>query len=187
MSSPTKTTTSTPSYSADQGSIQSLLAEALKKRLAGGGAGELDPLKANAVGQVNQNYAGLQSKLSSTLSAHGFGGSGKAALSTAQTEVGRQSDLGGVESQFAGLQLDQENKTASLADQFGFANPTTTQTQKTSGGLLGGLMSAAGLVFGLSTGGGGGGGGGLFSSLSGMFGGGKLMHTEGANEGSGEG
>lgn len=135
-----KQTVQGPSYTPQQQAIQSQLGGQIQSDLSN--PANLDPQKAMAVGQINTNTDNLQSRLQSTESARGFGGSGRLGLKSSQLEIGRSNQLGGLEDQFAQMQLDQNNKVRSQAQQFGFDQPTQTTTQSGSG-LAAGLGSAS--------------------------------------------
>jgi hypothetical protein len=161
------TSTSTPTYTAQQTSLQNTLGASIQDKL--NNPANLDPLKTNAIEGVNRSYAGLQDRLQSSLAARGFGSSGKVVTGAKNLEIARAGDIGGLESKFAGLQLDQENHMFDLASRFAFANPgsTTNGTQTTPGNMLGagigsGVESISSLFFLNKLLKGGGGGGGMF-------------------------
>jgi hypothetical protein len=143
------TTTNAPSYTSSQTGLQDQLAQYLKTNLASGSSSLLDPMKVGAIGTVNKNYAGLSDRLNSSLSGRGFGNSGKLVLGNQELEQSRQGDLGGLESQFAGLALNQDNFTAGQAMQFGFANPTTTSTTQQQQSPWSMISQGAGLALSL--------------------------------------
>ena len=124
--STTSNSTSTPGYMASQTGLQDALAQYLQTNLTSGSTSQLNPMKVGAVGTINQNYKSLSDRLTANLAGRGFGNSGKLVLGQQDLETARQSDLGGLESSFAQLQLNQDNLTAAQAMQFGFANPSTT-------------------------------------------------------------
>ena len=139
----TQSSTSTPTYTNTQSMMQEQLAQIL-------GAGAMDPsagtepLKTGAIEGVNRNYSGLQKRMESKLADRGFGSSGKVATGTRQLETARAGDLGGLESKFAALTLDQKNKYLDLMSRFSFANPGSKQTgeQITPGNVAAGALGA---------------------------------------------
>ncbi len=131
-----KTTVQTPSYTPAQQAVQTQLGGQIQSDLSN--PANLDPQKALAVGQINTNTDNLQSRLQSTESSRGFGGSGRLGLKSAGLEINRSNQLGGLEDQFAQMQLDQNNKVRDQAQKFGFTDPTETSVQS-------GSQAAAGL------------------------------------------
>lgn len=139
-----KTTTSTPTYTPAQTAVQGRVASTIEERLANPRA-NLDPLKAAAIGGVNRTYAGLQDRLASTFAGRGFGRSGKLVTNAKQLEIARAGDIGGIESKFAGMQLDYENQVVDQAMRFGFAAPGATQ--QIPGNMIGGAISSGAETF----------------------------------------
>jgi hypothetical protein len=102
----------------------------------------LDPLKTAAISGVNQTYEGLQGRMEQALAARGFNQSGKLPLNLRALELGRLGDIGSLESKFAGMQIDQENRLIDEAMRYGFANPGHQGTQTMPGNMLGGGISS---------------------------------------------
>lgn len=178
----------TPSYSPEQQALQSAVSGKLRDRLDN--PANLDPLQTAATAGVNRAYDSADTSLTAKLAAKGFGNSGKLVTNSKNLAIAKAGAQGSLESQFAALKLDQENKTLDMAGNFGFRNPTTT-TEGTAGGGVGGAVGGgaetASLLFALNhflsggkaPGGGGGSGsgeagsegGGWFSGGAGDFGG----------------
>jgi len=139
----------TPVFSPDQTALQSQLYQSLASKLANPNI-NLDPLKAAAYGGVNRNYAGLEQRLNSQFASRGFGRGGNLANNQTQLELGRQGDLGDIESRFAGFNLDQQNRNMDLATRFGFLDPgrnaTGPKNNPLSGFLSGALRSLGGMA-----------------------------------------
>lgn len=136
----------TPTYSADQTGLQGDLASALRMLLQNGGA-SLDPLKTAAIGGVNQTYAGAEKRLQRNYASRGFGQSGKVLTDARGLEQSRAGDIGGLESKFAAMGIDQNNHILDLVKSFAFANPG----QKTEGNVTGGGGIGGGINSGLET------------------------------------
>jgi hypothetical protein len=131
---------SAPSYTPAQMGIQDQLSKAIQGDLAN--PANLNPQKALAIGQINQNTDNLQRRLQGNESARGFGASGRMGMKSSSLEIGRTNQLGGLEDQFAQMQLDQNNRVRAQAQQFGFTNPTVTKTgteTESGSGLAAGL------------------------------------------------
>ena len=129
-----------PQYSPLQSQMQSQAYDTIMDRMKN--PANLDPMKTAAIGATNQTYAGLQKRMESSLAARGFGSSGLAPMNTRAIEVSRAGDIGGLESKFAAMQLDQENRTMDEAMRFGFASPGQTGTQTTPGNMAGGAIGS---------------------------------------------
>ena len=106
-------------YSPGQTGLQDQLMTFLRSMLPMMAAGTLTPnvsaMKTASADSINKNYSALGERMNRFLAARGFGKSGTAGNAALQTELGRQGDLAGNESKFAGLQLDQNNKTLANA------------------------------------------------------------------------
>jgi hypothetical protein len=141
-----KTTTSQPTYTPQQQQMQQSIGDSLQQRMAAGV--NLDPQKVAAMGGVNQQYGDIQKRMEASLTARGFGQSGKVPLNTQQIEIGRAGAMGGLESQFAQMKLQQENAITDEAQRFAFATPgnsTTTPGNMLGGGISSGLETFASL------------------------------------------
>ena len=150
----------TPTFTGAQSGLQNLLAGVLGTNLTSGGlTPQLQTEEAGSIGNVNNNYAGLSQQLQTSLAGRGFANSGKLATGERNLDVSRINDIGTTQSAYAGLAQQQQNFTLQQAMQFGFADPgsnsnsSSTQTQTTSGlgTVLGPLLQAGGLAFGLAT------------------------------------
>lgn len=161
-------TVTAPGYTPQQQALQSQIGATLQDRLAN--PANLDPLKTAAASNVNKGFDDASTNLESRLAARGFGNSGKLVTNEKSLAVGRAGALGSLESQFAGLQLDQNNKTLDDAQRFAFSGPGSTSTTTGGGGVAGavsGGAETASLLYALNhfmSGGGGGGGSDLGSA-----------------------
>lgn len=130
-------TNSSPTYSADQGGLQSTLAQVFQSLLPGAASGGLSPnvqnmATANA-DAINKNYQSLTDRTNRYLASRGFGQSGLVGQNALQTNIARQGDLAQNLSNASSLQLQQNNPLLTLADQFAFANPGQYDTGASSG------------------------------------------------------
>lgn len=140
LSKPKKTVTQ-PLYTPEQQSLQSTVAGTLQNRLAN--PTNLDPLKTAAASSLNRSYDSAQTGLEQRLAARGFGNSGKLVTNTKNLEIARAGGLGDLESKFAGMQIDQNNRTLEDAQRFAFSGPGSQTTQNQPGGPLGGAIGGA--------------------------------------------
>lgn len=140
LSKPKKTVTQ-PLYTPEQQALQSSVAGTLQDRLKN--PTNLDPLKTAAASNINKDYDGAQTGLEARLAARGFGNSGKLVTNTKNLAIARAGAQGDLESKFAGLQIDQNNRTLDQAQSFGFHTPGSTTTQNQPGGPLGGAIGGA--------------------------------------------
>lgn len=136
----TSTATNAPQYSPLQSQMQQQAYDTIMGRLKN--PRSLDPMKTAAIGGVNKTYAGLQKRMEATLASRGFGSSGLVPMNTRAIEIARAGDIGDLESKFAGMALDEENRTVDEAMRFGFANPGSKGTQTLPGNMAGGGVSS---------------------------------------------
>jgi hypothetical protein len=137
----TVTGSNTPQWTPDQQAIQGTLRGLIEQRMNGGGT-SLQPLRTAAVEGVNRRYRDAPAIVSQKLAARGYGSSGKMGNTLYRMESDRLSDLGDLDAKFAGLQLDQENRTVDEAMRYGFASPGNASTQTIPGNMLGGGIGA---------------------------------------------
>jgi hypothetical protein len=173
----TTTSSSTPTFTGAQSGLQDLLSKALGTSISNGGMTDnLKTEQAGATGAVNNQYEGLSQRLQTSLSGRGFGTSGKVVTGQENLDVARANDIGGLQSQFAGLAQQNQQQSMQQALGFSFAAPgensTSTKTTSGAGTVIAPLMQAAGLAFGLAKMGSG--GGGLMSMFGGGAGGGGM-------------
>jgi hypothetical protein len=179
-----KTTTQVqaPTYTPGQQQIQDRVQTTLNDRLANPGA-QFNPLKVQALDQNNQNFKVANDNLETKLASRGFAGSGKFAGGLRSNEVSRIGNAGRIEADFAGREVEQQNKTLQDALRFSFANPggksTSDGGSNVAGGAVAGGAQTATFLYALQkmlSGGGGFGGGsgsgetGFESSSTGQFG-----------------
>ena len=160
--SKTSTSSTTPTYTGDQQGIQHQVSDLLSSRIQNP-TDYIDKLHNGAIGGVNQNYAGVQTRMNRNLTGRGFGKSGKLALNNQALEIARAGELGGLESKFAGLQMNYDQSLMDMGSRFGFANPgqtgTSTQPGNVAGAAIGGGAETATTLYMLNSLLGGGGGG----------------------------
>lgn len=155
-----KKTVQQPLYTPEQQQLQSAVSGKLQDRL--NNPANLDPLQTAAVSGVNRSFDDAQTSLESRLAARGFGNSGKLVTNTKNLAIARAGAQGSLESQFAGLKLDQENNNLRMAGDFGFRAPGSTTTQSTPspyGPAINSGAETASLLYALNHSMGGGGGG----------------------------
>jgi hypothetical protein len=136
-----------------------------------------DAIRTGATSAVNRTFKGSNDRITEALSQRGFGNSGVLQNAIASNEATRAGKLGGLESSFAQMGLDQENNTLNLAERLlsqGRGMSSTSQGEQpgnvAAGAMTGGLQ---GLMYALLSGQGGfGGGGGYRSPGTNMWGGG---------------
>lgn len=134
-----KKTVAQPLYTQPQLEAQSQLGTSLSDELAH--PTSLAPEKVAAASNINKDYADAGTRLDSELAGRGFGNSGKLVTNHKTIDVARAGAMGGLESQFAALDLDQKNKTRSAMQQFAFSGPGSTVTSSPPGGVVGGAVS----------------------------------------------
>lgn len=130
----------TPTYTGTQTKVQDMAGADILQQLQNP-SDAIDKLHNAAIGDVNQNYAGIEDRMKRQLTGAGFGRSGKLAAGTQALEIARSGELGGLESKFAGMQLDQNNHMLDLATRFGFAGGGQSSSG-TAGGGVGGAIGA---------------------------------------------
>lgn len=137
QSSTTGTTSNT--YTAGQTGLMQLLGNYFQSLVPSQQAGTLSPdvqaQKTSSADAINKNYSSLGDRMNRFLSSRGYGKSGVAGKSQLQTELARQGDLAGNESNFAGIQLGQ-NQTqllAALSYAFNPIGQTKAGTEQSSG------------------------------------------------------
>jgi hypothetical protein len=150
----TSTGTSSNTYSAPQKSLQDELGSSLSSSLDASNKGTLSPgVKAEknaAADQINKTSGGLLDRVNSFLAARGFGKSGATGKAALSSELGRESDLGANEANFAQVQQTQNSSNLMAALQYAFqqlgltqdTSETGTTSGKSSGFQVGGGVSA---------------------------------------------
>jgi hypothetical protein len=140
-----------PTYTPEQQQLQSAVSGKLQDRL--NNPADLTPLKTAAASNINKDFDSAQTSLEQRLAARGFGNSGKLVTNSKNLAVAKAGAQGGLESQFAALGLDQENKTLDMAGNFGFRAPGSTSTTTGGGGAqgaIGGAAETASLLYALN-------------------------------------
>lgn len=138
-----------PLYTQDQLETQKRLSDSLRDA----GPADLTPLKTAAASSINRDYDGAQTSLESRLAARGFGNSGKLVTNEKNLQIARAGSLGNLESQFAALQLDQQNKQRDQQQRFAFASPGSKSSGTSGGGpggAIGGAAETASLLYALN-------------------------------------
>lgn len=123
----------TPEQQAAQGGLWGIINSRLQNPKV-----DLAPQKTYALGNVNKAYDQTGERLEKTLTQRGFSRGGKFARTMGQNEIARAGALGTLESQFAQMALDEENKIIDQAMRFAFAAPGQ-QTQYPGNMLAGGF------------------------------------------------
>ena len=138
----TSTTTTTPTFSTAQNAVQSDVSGTLQNEM--NNPANLQPLQTAAASQVDQQYKDANTSLTASLAAKGFGNSGKLVTNTKNLAIAQAGAQGSLASQFAGMQIDQNNNVLNQAEKFGFADPgSTSVTNGTTGGGVGGAVDGA--------------------------------------------
>jgi hypothetical protein len=129
--------TASNTYSPWQTLLQSQLGTTLSSLLNGVSSGTLSPdvqaQKTAAADTINKNYTSLGDRMNRVLAARGFGQSGTTGSTALKTELARQGDLAANESNFAGLQLNQNQNFLSDALMAAFNAMGRTASGTTSG------------------------------------------------------
>lgn len=139
LSSRKRTATNAPVYTPGQEYLQGKTGDILSHRLDNP-TSQVEPLKTSAFHGVNKTYNGLHERLNETLASRGLEKSGQAVSGAREIEVERAGALGGLETKFAGLELDQQNRLLEQALRFAFAQPGSAVT--TPGNSLGAALGA---------------------------------------------
>lgn len=104
----------------------------------------LDPLRTRAISGVNRSFSGMKERMNNDLVDRGFGRSGQVVSNSRAMEVARAGQIADTDAQYDGMELDQKNRLMQMMMQFGFANPTTTNTSTLPGNMAGGAVGGAG-------------------------------------------
>lgn len=141
------TSNTTPSWTPDQQGMQGDLFQWLKSRMTGGGA-DFTPQKNLAMGGINSTYNDVSNRMNNSLTARGFGESGKVGTNLQKIELGRAGALAKNEGTFADMKRQQDNFDIAQAMQFAFASPgqknesTGTQGTPLGNGINSGAQTA---------------------------------------------
>lgn len=157
QSSSTKTSSSgsqANTYSPEQTALQTGLSKLFSSLLPGIASGTMTPdvtaAKTGAADSINKTYSGLGDRMNRFFASRGFGQSGTAGKAALQTELGRAGAIGTNEANFAGIQLDQNNKllTDALAAAYQTLGSSFTQqgTGNSSGWGIGSSFGMSGSI-----------------------------------------
>jgi hypothetical protein len=113
----------------------------MMKRLNDPTAG-IEPLKLNAMDQVNAGYAGLPAKVGTQLAQRGFANSGQMGASLKGLELARGRDLSNVGASYDQMGLNQENTTMSLINSILSQGRGSSTTATGSGNVAGGAVGS---------------------------------------------
>lgn len=154
-----QTSQTTPQFSPNQLHTQNLLSGYLEHELMSPNA-SLPRLKTAAVDKTNKVFKGAGKRLEGNLAARGFERSGAMERGLTDIEIGRGDAIAGIESDFAGKELDRKDRLAQMLMQYSFASPGsetvgTSPNNMWSGAINGGLETAS-FLYGLNMFGGGG-------------------------------
>ncbi|GAC1637682.1 MAG: hypothetical protein NVS4B4_17380 [Bradyrhizobium sp.] len=150
----TSTQQQTPTYTPDQLAVQGKTSGVLQDRLANGV--NLGPERSQGTEQINNSFSGLGDRLTESFARRGFAsGSGQLGSGLKGLNLARQGQLGALEGRLQTKQIDEQDKTLSLADQFGFGNSgekgtSTGPSQGALGGALTGGLQTASLLYALN-------------------------------------
>ena len=144
-------TNKTPTYTGEQGGLQSALSMVLQSMIPAAGAGTISPnvqaVETGNADQINKTSASTGTAMNRFLAARGMGQSGQSGQVALQTELGRQAALGANASSAGGMQLQQNQSTLADALTFAFTNPgqygtdNATQSSNSFGWKAGGGIS----------------------------------------------
>lgn len=145
------TQTTTPTLSPEMQALMGRLMTYQQGIMDNPSAG-LEPIRTNAMEQVNRNYAGAPDRIATSLAKRGFTQSGQMPHEMFQLEGSRLNDQSGLQAKFAQMISDRQMQGASLGERLlaGQTGHTTTGTGTGSvsapGGLGAGLTSGAGAL-----------------------------------------
>lgn len=139
-----KTTTTRPVYTAEQEHLQQLLAGKLEQESLDPAKG-LAPLKRNRLGRTNRMYDQVGDRVQKSLTARGFGKSGKVQSRLKDVELARVNAMGDVEAEFSGRAVEQNNRLMQMMQQYGFsgAGSAATGPGMTTGDMIGSATDSA--------------------------------------------
>ena len=142
--------TTANTYTAGQTGLMSLLGNYFQSLIPSMQSGTLSPdvqaQKTASADAINKNYSALGDRMTRFLSSRGYGKSGVAGKAQLQTELSRQGDLAGNESNFAGIQLNQNAQSLLAALNYAF-NPIGKTTSEQSSGTEWGAGAGVGGSF----------------------------------------
>lgn len=146
-----RTATNMPVYSPQQQMVQHKAGDLLASRLDNP-TGYVDSMRNSAIGAVNDTYAGIEKRMQRSMTARGFGKSGKLGMNQQALEIARAGELSDLESHFAGLQMNYDNSLFDDATRFGFAGAGSEMMQPGNmlGGASGGAAETATMLFALN-------------------------------------
>jgi hypothetical protein len=139
----TSTSTSTPTWGPEFSGLQTDAIDALRKRLADPTAG-IDPLRYNALDQVNAGYSGLPNRVGTQLAKRGMGQSGKMGAALKGIDISRMRDLSTTGAAYDKMGLDQQDRTMQMIEQMLSLGRGTSSTGTSTdpGNMLGGGVGA---------------------------------------------
>jgi hypothetical protein len=149
LGSKKRTTTSTPTWTPQQQHVQGQVGDALQWRLDNPGI-NLDPLKTSSIGAVNRTYEGTKTRIERDAAARGFERSGTLQRAIRDVDIARGGAIGDLETKFAGMELDQENRILEMAQRYAFAgagNETTQPGNALGAGIGAGTEAITSLFF----------------------------------------
>jgi len=135
----TGTSSSTPTYTPGQTSLQSQLSGVLGDNLLKGP--DVSPLRTAGTDQINKTYDSLGDRMERFTASRGFGQSGTTGQNQQQLELSRAGDIGGLESKLQGYQLDRQEQSIQDALRFAFGNPGSSSSYTTPGSATAGALS----------------------------------------------
>lgn len=136
-------------YSSAQSGLQDQIGSTLASNLAAANGGTLSPgvtaMKTQAADQINKTAGGLTDRVTQFLAQRGFGKSGQTGQASLQGELGRESQIGNNEANFAGQQsnLNTSNLLAALNYAFSSLGTSGTTSGTSSGTSFGAQASGA--------------------------------------------
>lgn len=120
-----------PTFSPTQTGVQSATGAALENEVQNGP--NITPLETSGTNNINQTYQSIGDRLQQSLASRGFGNSGASGSAALQTNLGRASEIGNLQSSLEGYAMQQQQTALGQATGFGFAAPGSTYGSSTTG------------------------------------------------------
>jgi hypothetical protein len=135
------TSASAKTFSPQQSGLQAQIGDVLSSMLTGAGNGTISPeiqsMETNSADQINQNYSAMGKNLSNYYASRGYGTSGVSGQTQLQNQLSRQGALASNSSNYAGMQLQQNDASLLAAlnyamDPMGTTGSTSTNSSSTT-------------------------------------------------------
>jgi hypothetical protein len=140
-----------PVFNPTQTAVQSAAGSKLASEMNSGI--DTTPMATSGTNQINQTYKGIGDRLQQSLGERGFGNSGASGTAAEQTELGRGSAIGDLQSNLQSYALQQQQNAVGQALGFGFAAPGTTSSSTNAGTSYGTSVAPGSVAAGATAGG----------------------------------